>query len=625
MLQEQQDATSPDQTRLPPHEEIIQGCKVFTTSYFQLGFTPKTMFIESISRDDWEKSVSRFLIVCILGISARFTPALVRRYGGPSEATKIFMALAARMVPDEMYTPSLERTQAFFLLAIVEWGNGDKDRSSIHMAVAVRMAAILKLHREETYRLPADAAADEVVRSESARRTFWMIQSQENLHSGHNTPTPFAPDEITAYLPCSESDFAFGVVPVQRAALPGTPPALADPGLVFSPGRSLFATLVQAHNLWGHIARRACRPEQEPPGCSGAGGGAGVTPPPPPPWDEDSELSTLTRTLRQWEDSMPARHKWSAWNLRGWKAESLHLAYLSVVMVLRLSNIVVRRIYLEDLLLSVSPSSSTTSTTPPSNPQGIPSGPPPPQQASATAAPPHFWPSVSRALFANVAELHEQIDAYFSSRAPDEGFPAILVFCVYVCGSLASYLWRYPQLCPGGAAAPAVALRSLQVLTELQHAWPAAVRWQQGLRQAQAASAAASLAAALPSSAAGEGEVRVEQVSEAGAGLLPPRGGGGGGGGVGGGGGGVRGPAADAALPACSGVAGARGGRGGSASTAAREGRLHGRGHGAVAVAQSQTQAQAQLLDVAAFPNAWFDAELTAFLQGDVHYGPWAS
>lgn len=592
----------------------MQGCKVFTTSYFQLGFIPKTMFIETMSRDDWDQSVSRFLIVCILSISARFTPTLVRRYGGPSGATEVFMATASRMVPDEMYTPSLERTQAFFLLAIAEWGHGDKDRSSIHMAVAVRMAAILKLHREETYHLASSTAvnADEVVRSESARRTFWMIQSQENLHSGHNTPTPFAPGEITTRLPCSESDFAFGVVPTtERAALPGTPPALADPSLVFSPGRSLFATLVQAHNLWGDIARRACRPTGR------QSGGLGASSPAPAPWDDDSELMTLTRTLRQWEDSMPARHRWSAWNLRGWKAESLHLAYLSVVMVLRLSNIVVRRIYLEDLLLSVSqpssqPSPTATTTTPTT---ATPANPPPP----SPSPPPDFWPAVSRDLFANVAELHEQIDAYFSSRAPGEGFPAILVFCVYVCGSLASYLWRYPQLLPpdadghpNEAAAPAMALRSLQVLTELQHAWPAAVRWQQGLRQAQAASAAMSLATpVLPSSsssaAAGdEAQVNVEQgqgTREAVSDVLPLA--------VGEGSSELA-ARAERASPVC---------LGSSAPAAVREDRhrIHRQGPGVVPFAQSQ------LPDMAAFPNEWFDAELSAFLQGDVHFGPWGS
>ncbi len=38
------------------------------------------------------------------------------------------------------------------------------------------VAAILKLHREETFQLPADAASAAIIEAEVARRTFWVIQ-----------------------------------------------------------------------------------------------------------------------------------------------------------------------------------------------------------------------------------------------------------------------------------------------------------------------------------------------------------------------------------------------------------------------------------------------------------------
>lgn len=56
-----------------------------------------------------------------------------------------------------------------------------------------------------------------------------------------------------------------------------------------------------------------------------------------------------------------------------------------------------------------------------------------------------FWENMSYELFSNVLGLYEQIDAFFSHRSSDEGFPAMIVFCVYICGSLASYLWKWPQ------------------------------------------------------------------------------------------------------------------------------------------------------------------------------------
>ncbi|KAK7749633.1 hypothetical protein SLS53_000211 [Cytospora paraplurivora] len=414
-----------------------------------LGFLPKAIFIQAITRS--LNSISPFLLSCILTVSARFTQCLVQRYGGSGRATDNFLRIARAMVPAEMYEPTLERTQAFFLLAIAEWGNGDKDRSSIHMGIAVRMASMLKLHREETYQLPPGAPAEQVIRAESARRTFWMIQTQENLHAGYSSPAPFPLEDITARLPCDEHDFAFGIYPTPRSELPGTVPALVKSDSAQSPHRCLFATLIQSHNIWGKVARRACRSDLKVNGLE--------------PWEPGSEYQVLTREIRKFEAEMPERHRWSAWNLRGWRAEQMHLAYLAVVMVLNVSNIVERRIYLDEILSSINNLQNTISPKTKVPPEG-------------------FWTTMSNELFSSVLELHEQIQAFFTMRARGEGFPAILVFCVYICGSLASYLWRYPQLCPQVAGeSEEIFLKSLRVLTDLHQAWPTSTRWQQGLQQ----------------------------------------------------------------------------------------------------------------------------------------------
>jgi hypothetical protein len=93
------------------------------------GFIPKAVFLERLSQNP--ESVSVFLLLGILSISARFTPCLCQRYGNGLKATDLFISRAASLVSEEMYHPNLERTQAFFLLGIAEWGNGDKNRSSV--------------------------------------------------------------------------------------------------------------------------------------------------------------------------------------------------------------------------------------------------------------------------------------------------------------------------------------------------------------------------------------------------------------------------------------------------------------------------------------------------------------
>ena len=430
---------------LPPYEEVVEGCKVFITSYFQLGFLPKTIFFERLQKKKEEISV--FLLLSILSISARFTPSLVKLYGGGQNATDFFLENAAIMVLDHMYKPSLENIQAFFLISLAEWGKGDKDRSSTHLGIAVRMAGGFRLHREEAYRLPDNATAEDVVESEVARRTFWMLENHENLHSGFNSPVSFSLNDITTLLPCEEQEFAFGVPPIERAALMGTAPALKDDRLTKSPSRSLFATLIQSHNFWGQISRLfliiyvvqrdSTRPEVETTTLS---------------QDEYIQLST---SLKDFDEHLPHRYRWSVWNLRGFKTEGLDLAYLSIVMMIRLSNIILRRSYLHSLDTGGTASSESASG---------------------------LTMTITEELFTNMVILHEQIEAYFSLRSPNQGFPAFIVFCIYICGSLANHLQKRDSRTV--ARAVEILQASTKLLSEVQDAWPMAKRWSDALIKA---------------------------------------------------------------------------------------------------------------------------------------------
>lgn len=331
------------------------------------------------------------------------------------------------------------------------------------------MAGIQHLHREETYTLPPGASTTEIINSEVARRTFWVLQSmqtplldiyelvlisllgQDHLYSEHNAAVAFPLTDITTLLPSDETDFAYGSIPQERAALAGTQAGIKYPHLCSLRSRSPFATLVQAHSHWGDIARRAGRASKS----EREKADEKVK-----PWERASEYSQLTKTLKDWEELVPARHRWSLMNLRGHKAEFLDLAYLSQVMVVRINNIVIRRIYLEDIL------ESKLGTT------------------SSDYDVPEFWTQMSYELFTNVYSLHESFDTWFSLRTDDEGIPSIVVFCVYICGSLASYLWKWPQLCPQLAdGAEAILNRSLVVLNALMDRLPHVQKWLHALQK----------------------------------------------------------------------------------------------------------------------------------------------
>ncbi|KAI1614912.1 fungal-specific transcription factor domain-containing protein [Exophiala viscosa] len=458
---------------LPPFEEVVEGCEVFITSYFQLGFLPKTRFFERLRKK--KEDVSVFLLLSILSISARFTPSLIRRYGNGQDATNAFLESAAGMVLDYMYQPSLETIQAFFLMSLAEWGKGDKDRSSTHMGIAVRMAGTLRLHREETYYLPENATADNVVDAEVARRTFWMLENHDNLHSGFNSPVYFSLGDITTLLPCEEREFAFGLAPRERAALMGTSPAVKDSQLTKSSSRSLFATLIQSHNLWGQIARRVAKNEINQ---------SQISNPIVDTTLSEDGYAHLTMLLKDFEDYLPDQHRWSTWNLRGYKAEGLELAYLSVVMMIRLSNIILRRSYVQGPRGVEIPRASQTAN----------------ETFEATMS--DRDATIERELFDNLVVLHSQIQAYFALRSPNQGFPAFVVFCIYICGSLANYLCRSTTL-PGNvrdavSRSLVILETSTKMLSDLQDAWPMAKRWCDALVKAYQNHAAAAKEADRP-------------------------------------------------------------------------------------------------------------------------------
>ncbi|KAK7413347.1 hypothetical protein QQX98_007791 [Neonectria punicea] len=426
--------------RLPPLPDLIDGIHRFTHHYFQHGFIPKQEFPQRLQNDP--RSVSVFLVVSILSISARLSPALAARYGSGLKAAEFFMERATSLAFGELYRePTLERCQGFYLLSIAQQGSGLRNMSYINMGVSMRMASLMRLHREETYQVQ-NTSPDVIMRAESARRTLWMLHSQDQLHSSPYSPVSLAASDITALLPCDEQDFAAGRLPRSRAALEGTPPAIDNPALVFDQGRSLFASLIQAHHFWGTVSRRAVNFARSA-----------------SPWDPTSEFAILTKKLREWEHGLPQEHQWNHYIFKEYKANSQDLAYLGVTMIPRLCNIVCRRPYLIDFLTIDSKDEQRQ----------------------------YYFSNLSLELFHNVRRLFDQIDAQFTGRSPDESVGAqMAAFCVYSCGLFSTYLCRYPNICPDPIITrdgPMMLHRTLAILIECKGVWPLAARWVDALER----------------------------------------------------------------------------------------------------------------------------------------------
>ncbi|KAL1883386.1 hypothetical protein VTK73DRAFT_8953 [Phialemonium thermophilum] len=427
---------------LPPLPDVIEAVNIFTQHYFQLGFIPKQAFEERLKTNP--QSVSVFLLLGILSVSARFTPSLIRNSDGGVKAAELFVTRASEFALHEVFKkPNLERCQGFYLLSISQQGYGMNSQSSINMAIAVRMATLMSLHREETY-AASPKTRELITRAESARRTLWMLHSQDNLHSGPASPVSLSASDITTLLPCNEEDFANGVEPPSRAALQDTPPALQNPNLITDKCRSLFASLVQSHYLWGVVSRRAV-----------SGGKSSY------PWEPESGYAKIASRLKEWEDALPASHKWHPQLLKKYKASGEDLAYLGLVMIIRLANIVLRKAYLNEIIACAT--------------------------GKSVPAMQQYWINMSRDLFENVRQLYEPIDKHFQEKTSEDGKAVLMTaFNVYSCGTLACYLLHYPYICPDSSITeqgPVMLQRCVRILEECQHLWPLASRWLEGLKK----------------------------------------------------------------------------------------------------------------------------------------------
>ncbi|KAI0008610.1 hypothetical protein F4779DRAFT_586007 [Xylariaceae sp. FL0662B] len=435
---------------LPGIDIVISGIDTFTKHYYQLGFIPKKRFPKELQENP--APVSVFLLLSILSISARFNRRLIDIYGDGIKAATEFMHKAQRLAVQELYQqPTLERCQAFYLLSIAEQGSGQSNTSYISAGIAFRMAALMRLHREETYSpITIQSPVQHRIRAEAARRTFWMLHSQDNLHSGPYKPSSLPPSDITALLPSDEADFEAGRIPERRAALDGTPPAIQDPNIASLRPRSLFASLMQVHNLWGTVTRRVLFDEK----CW-------------QPNDGDSEYAKLNQRLLEWEEQLPSEHVFGKILLGGYRHYSEELAYLGLTQCLRLCHIVLRREYMDQMIRLAEGDLS--------NPEV------------------RFYKNMATELFCNVRRLYEQIDVHFEDGVVIERVGSqMAVFTVYGCGLLASYLCKFPQLgvYHSGHNLEAIQAegrkmycRMVGILRECQSVWPLAETWCNGLEK----------------------------------------------------------------------------------------------------------------------------------------------
>jgi len=316
----------------------------FFESCFQLGFLHRPSFIHQLStRPD---TVSPFLLLAILSISARFVPALVAQNGSPTRASEHYAARAHELLLAELVSPSLAAVQGLYLLGVHDYGNGVTFRAKVFLSIAREMAGTLKLHE--------DLAGASVIDNEVRRRTWHFLALDANLASTSSPPgSPFDPLTGPVPLPSHEQDFSFGVPSRVVQYLPGatSPSAQAHPTV---PGEaSLLGALLAVVGIFGQAARALSS-------LGGGGGGVQIADESTTlaPWLERSLFSTTQSALDAWLSSLDGtRQKWSTPNLLAYRNLHLDVGFWHCWADFHAVHILARRAYLTQMIRALAPSS----------------------------------------------------------------------------------------------------------------------------------------------------------------------------------------------------------------------------------------------------------------------------
>ncbi|TWU79068.1 hypothetical protein ED733_008627 [Metarhizium rileyi] len=228
--------------------ELIADCERVVSKTFPACVAfHKPTFVQQLKNATLESTLVYGLLTC----AARTSPALIRRYGGPTHAAETFASKAIVLINQNLDHPNLSDIQALCLIVIHEWGTRNAVRAYIYLGQAARM---LQMYRILNGHHTSDHA-DQFLRDESLRRTLWLVYILDCLLT--STPGRFpalaVQDTSDVSLPCSDINFAFG-----NAVCVKTLPQYAGQSAV-SPGHGSggeigeFGYIVLASTIWRDV------------------------------------------------------------------------------------------------------------------------------------------------------------------------------------------------------------------------------------------------------------------------------------------------------------------------------------------------------------------------------------
>ncbi|BGP30909.1 hypothetical protein JCM10296v2_002670 [Rhodotorula toruloides] len=438
-------ATTVDEAVLPPPDIVFEACQNFFQCYTQLGFLHRPSFLHQLQTQP--DSISPFLVLCIIVISSRITPALADHYPSPSLAAGAFAKQAQSQVLHELSRPpSLELVQALLLLSLHDAGTLFEYRAKALQGLARQMAETLRLHE------PVPGLS--VIENEIRRRTWWFLTFSIIPLDAQPSPTPayFQPALVPVPLPSNEQDFTFGVRAYDErmfpnlARLPQSPSPTED--------LSLLGAYVTARSVFGEISRAVAPLETDPSAL-------------PPCWTPSSPLPALQSALDAFKALLSPIQHWTTPNLLAYRASNLDLGFWSIHATLRAAQILLYRAYLPIMARVLSEDGADA---------GLGGEVPPGGR--------EYWRALAGKTVEYAFGLLDEAAECLGSGPARKGMTPHLAFCVYIAGTVLTFLRLHPNLAPSHvSAAPSRIAAALSTMHQSATLWPVAEQWHRSLYQ----------------------------------------------------------------------------------------------------------------------------------------------
>ncbi|EMS22598.1 hypothetical protein NBRC10512_000726 [Rhodotorula toruloides] len=223
-------------TELPSLEVMLDLSDLyFSTLHQHLPFLHRRRFLYTLHHPSSLASPpSQSLIFSVLAVAAAYHDSPLIRAQGPIwyalAREKVDVAISAGVNPhsgNRVATLTVEMVQALCLLSLVEMGQSDHQRAFLSMGQAVRIAAMLGLHRmdEDRVALRTGSMSSKRLRPpalhplprdpvllEECRRTMCTVYILDRFESATvGWPSAIAESDVRILLPCADELFESGL------------------------------------------------------------------------------------------------------------------------------------------------------------------------------------------------------------------------------------------------------------------------------------------------------------------------------------------------------------------------------------------------------------------------------